>query len=218
MLAALSITGVVVGGWLLGWPGWVIPPAVVVVLLVAGLAAWPRTPVASRSGHTRTDVALGVVAVVVVGMTCLAAAIAPRGSTGPGAGPASLRDRASSATSAYLTVAPGASASDAVAARLRTLAPLLTGRALADLRSQGPDSALPGATATGSSQEVSVQSVGLATLRGDSARMMLFATVRVTVPTATPPASTASIARWVVMRRVDGTWRLADIYPVGPGG
>ncbi|MGZ8176795.1 hypothetical protein ACXVUM_02600 [Williamsia sp. SKLECPSW1] len=209
--AAATVGGLTVVGWVLGWPGWSVPPIAAASLLVVAVAGWPagrRSP--------RRDAALAGVAVAVL-VAALATTLAvPRAEPPPDTMP--LRQRAATAVTDYLTVTTGAADPGAVATRLRALTPMLTDRALDDLRSQGPDSALPGAVATGATQQITVQSVGLSRRDRDSARLLVYATARVTIPSAAPPVSVAPITRWAVMRRVDDTWRLADLYPVGPGG
>ncbi|MEH3157411.1 MAG: hypothetical protein PGN29_19740 [Gordonia paraffinivorans] len=206
--AALTVAGLVAVVGVLGVPGWVVPPAVVVGVVALAAAV-------VRTRRIVADAVLVGVAVVVLASTIVAAFVVPRSTTRDDA---ALRDRAQAAVAGYLTVPTGASSADAVAARLRALTPLLTDRALDDLRSQGPDAALPGAVATSGTQQAAVQSVGVAEVDGDSARVLVYAALRVTIPAVSPDPSVASIARWAVMRRVDGTWRLADLYPVGPGG
>lgn len=208
VIATLTVAGLAAVVGVLGVPGWVVPPAVVVGAV--GLAA-----AVMRTRRVAADVVLVGVAVVVLASTIVVALVVPRSTTRDDA---ALRDRAQAAVAGYLTVPPDATGADAVAARLRALTPLLTDRALDDLRSQGPDAALPGAVATSGSQEVAVQSVGVAEVDGDSARVLVYAALRVMIPAVSPDPSVVSTARWAVMRRVDGTWRLADLYPVGPGG
>ena len=209
-LAALAGLAAVV--FVLGTPGWIVPPAAAVaVLVVTLLVVGARSPALAR----RVDVATAVVAVVALSASIAAAVLVPR-STGRDDG--ALRDRTAAVVTAYLTVAPGAGAADAVAERLRTLTPMLTDSALADLRSQGPDSALPGAVATSATQQAVVQAVGVAAVDGDTARVLVYGALRVSIPSVAPDGSVAAIARWAVMRRVDGTWRLADLHPVGAGG
>ena len=213
VVAVAALAGLAAAVWVLGAPGWIVPPAVAVAVLVVGVAV---AGVRSAGRDRRADVALTGVAVVTLGAAIAVAVLVPR-STGRDDDGA-LRDRTAAVVTDYLTVAPGAGAADAVAERLRTLTPMLTDSALADLRSQGPDSALPGAVATSATQQAAVQAVGVADIEGDTARVLVYAALRVSIPGVAPDASVASTARWAVMRRVDGTWRLADLHPVGAGG
>ena len=134
VLAMATVLAVVAVLWVLGPPAWLVPPAValgiaVVVLVVVGVRAPGRAVDAALVGVA----AASLVAAIVV------AAVVPR-SVGPDDD--ALRGRTAQAVIGYLTVEPGAAEPAAVASRLRALAPLLTDRALADLRSQGPDAAL----------------------------------------------------------------------------
>lgn len=209
-LVALASVGAVL--WVLGVPGWSIPPAVALAVAVVCLAV-----VGVRSSRPGRVVDGGLVGVAAVTATA-AVVVALVGPRSGDADDAALRGRTAEAVAAYLTIGPGADDPAAVAARLRTLTPLLTDRALADLRSQGPDAALPSAVATSATQQAVVQSVGVAEKSGDTARLLVYAALRATIPRVSPDAATSSIARWAVMRRVEDTWRLADLYPVGPGG
>ncbi|WP_299571658.1 hypothetical protein [uncultured Williamsia sp.] len=213
VVAVAALAGLAAVVWVLGAPGWIIPPAVALVGLVVGLGL-----VATRSSGParRVDAALTGVAVVALAGAIAVAVLVPRpvGRDDDGA----LRERTAAVVTDYLTVAPGAGAAEAVAARLRALTPMLTDTALADLRSQGPDAALPGAVATSATQQAAVQAVGVAAVDGDTARVLVYGALRVSIPGVAPDGSVASIARWAVMRRVDGTWRLADLHPVGAGG
>jgi Mce-associated membrane protein len=212
VMAVVALAGVVTVLWVLGPPGWLVPPAVALGIAVVGLAVvvtpTPRPRRVVDLVLTGVAAAMSIAAIVVVLVT-------PR-DTGPD--DEGLRGRAVEAVTAYLTVPSGAAEPDAVAGRLRALTPMVTDRALADLRSQGPDAALPGAVSTDATQQVAVQAVGVAAHDGDTARLLVYGVVRVTIPRVSPEPASASIARWAVMRRVDGTWRLADLYPVGPGG
>ncbi|MEH3156170.1 MAG: hypothetical protein PGN29_12775 [Gordonia paraffinivorans] len=211
-VALVALAGLAAVVWVLGVPGWLIAPAVALAVVVVGL--WV---VGVRSAHPGrlADIALvGLAAATAIAAIVVALTVPRSAQTDD----ASLRGRTAEAVTAYLTIAPGADDPDAVATRLRTLTPLLTDRALADLRSQGPDAALAGAVATSATQQVVVQSVGVAERHRDSARLLVYAALRATIPRVSPDAATSPVARWAVMRRVDGTWRLADLYPVGPGG
>lgn len=213
VVTAVALAGLAAVVWVLGTPGWIVPPAVAAGALVVGLLV---VGVRSSGPTRRADIAITVVAVLASSAAIAVTVLVPRsvGRDDDGA----LRDRTAAVVTDYLTVAPGAGAADAVAERLRTLTPMLADGALADLRSQGPDSALPGAVATSATQQAVVQAVGVAAVDGDTARVLVYGALRVSIPGVAPDGSVASIARWAVMRRVDGTWRLADLHPVGAGG
>lgn len=130
-----------------------------------------------------------------------------------------IRRVASSALTALMTVTDG-EASDVPAVR-RQLADPLLGR----YDAVGVDVVLPGALAASVTMTVTVVGVAVSSYERDRARVLAFVDQVVTVPdasSATPaPGSTAPDGghtpseRWVVLSKVDGTWRMADLQTVG---
>lgn len=117
------------------------------------------------------------------------------------------------AVTAIMTFAPTDSAvtRDAAAAHL-------TGTLLLRYRTEGPDVVLPTATETGASMKVGVQGVGVHTYATDRAEVLVFADQTISIPGPSGAATgdgRTPVARWAIMRNVEGNWRLAALGAVG---
>ena len=160
-----------------------------------------------------------VVALLAVTTALVGASLRPaHDDTGPDR---TLLEATRSTMIALFAFTPADFAADPAARRAAQITPLLTGRLLTDYRSQGPNVALASAVETSASSSLAVTGVGVAPGSGtdrESRRLLVFATQTIDLPTATPSRATVPIARWVVMRRVDDRWRMADLYPVGVDG
>lgn len=125
---------------------------------------------------------------------------------------------AAAAVSALLTYSP-----DDPADRRQATDALLTDPLRLEYRNRGTNVVIPGVRA--SALSVTGEVVGAGLQEGDSerARVLVFADQRVTAGSGSPapgaasrpPAETTSIARWALMRKVDGNWLLSDLQPVG---
>lgn len=214
LLAVVTAGAAVTVVALLDWPGWSIAPLVVVVALslicLVTARGAPREPGRADAGMLALAAALTVA-------TTVTAVVGVGDDDRVDVDPA-----VTAAATATVTTLFGFGPSDFTASaaqrRSEMLAPRLTGRLLADYRSQGPNVVLPSAVESGASLETTVQAVGVGDVAPDTVRLLVFATEKITVPSASPPTSMVPIVRWAVMRRVGSTWRLADIYPAGIGG
>ncbi len=199
---------------MLDWPGWTYAPlGVVLAVSLTYLIAAPRRDL--RPG--RVDLAMVGLACVLTVATALTAVIGVGDPDRDAADP-SVATTASETVRELFTFGPSDYTAQAAARRQESLGPKLTGRLLADHRSQGPNVVLPAAVESGAAVSTTVQAIGVGDTSSDVVRLLVFATEQITVPTAVPPSSTVPIVRWAVMRRVENTWRLADIYPAGIGG
>ncbi|MGU3293483.1 hypothetical protein [Williamsia sp. M5A3_1d] len=216
VIAVAAIAGIGAALIVLGAPTWMWPPAVAVAL---GVAAHLWTGVAGRRPVDRRDAVVAGVAVVAVAATLAGASLR---TTHSDAGPdPTLLDTTRSTMTALFDFTPADFAADPAARRAGRIVPMLTGRLRDDYRSQGPNVALASAVETGASSSLTVTGVGVAPTAGGGGpdrRLLVFATQTIDIPTATPARATVPIARWVVMRRVDDSWRMADLYPVGVDG
>ncbi|MGW0037656.1 hypothetical protein [Gordonia sp. NPDC003376] len=120
---------------------------------------------------------------------------------------------ASDAVSALLTVT-GGRARDPAAVRAHLTEPLLT-----RYESQGADLVAPGAVAAGATASADVVGVGVSEYGPKRARLLVFVdqVIDVTEKPAggVPLTGHTPSAKWVVMARVDGTWLMSDLLPVG---
>ncbi|MFW0795527.1 hypothetical protein AAFP30_17080 [Gordonia sp. CPCC 205515] len=116
------------------------------------------------------------------------------------------------AITALMTFAP----TDDAATRTAVTAQL-TGPLLVRYRSEGPDVVLPTAVETGASMTVQVQGVGVDTYDTDRAEVLVFADQMIRVPgvSTSGDGERTPIARWALMRNVEGNWRLAALGAVG---
>ncbi|WP_328858635.1 hypothetical protein OG579_07550 [Williamsia herbipolensis] len=226
VICLAAVAGIVSALVVLGAPTWVWPPAVAVAL---GVLAHLWTGVVRRHPSDqgpidrvpvhRRDAVVAAVALVALATTLAGASLRP---TRDDAGPdPTLLGAARSTMTALFDFGPADFAADPATRRAARITPLLTGRLLADYRSQGPNVALASAVETGASSSIAVTGVGVApaaTTGGETMRLLVFATQTIDIPTASPSRATVPIARWVVMRRVGDGWRMADLYPVGVDG
>ncbi|MGJ0117739.1 hypothetical protein ACQ7HM_00905 [Williamsia sp. MIQD14] len=220
VIGVAAIAGIGAALVVLGAPTWAWPPAVAVALAVA---AQLGTVVVHRRPVDRRDAVVVAVALVAVTTTLVGASLRP-GQDDAGPDP-TLLDTTRSTMTALFDFVPADFAAAPAARRAAEITPLLTGRLLADYRSQGPNVALASAVETGASSSLAITGVGVAPTApdpddtdGQSMRLLVFATQMIEIPTAAPSRATVPIARWVVMRRVDDRWRMADLYPVGIDG
>ncbi|MBJ7290788.1 hypothetical protein [Williamsia sp.] len=205
--AAITVTA------LLDWPGWSIAPLVVVLALsLIQLVTVRRAP--RRPGR---DAGMLAVAAALTVATAVTAVVGVDDNDRDDVDP-TITATATATFRTLFTFGPSEYTAQAAQRRSEMLAPRLTGRLLADYRSQGPNVVLPSAVESGATVETTVQAVGVGEAQPDAVRLLVFATEKITVESATPPTSTVPIVRWAVMRRVGSTWRLADIYPAGIGG
>ncbi|KQR96102.1 hypothetical protein ASG12_17935 [Williamsia sp. Leaf354] len=220
-----AVAGIVSALVVLGAPTWVWPPAVAVALgvvahLWTGVVRWrasDQDPSDQGPVHRR-DAVVTAVALAALVTTLAGASLRPtRDDTGPDP---TLLDTTRSTMTALFDFTPADFAADPATRRAARITPLLTGRLLADYRSQGPNVALASAVETGAASSIAVTGVGVAptTTGGETVRLLVFATQTIDIPTAAPSRATVPIARWVVMRRVGDGWRMADLYPVGVEG
>ncbi len=136
---------------------------------------------------------------------------------------ADLERAATSAVTALMTFGgPHPPAPDEVRAHLSD--PLLT-----RYDAERADVVLPDSVAASAQMTVSVVGMAVGEFHADDARLLAFLDQTVTVPGesarvvgAGPPGAGAgaggehtSTEKWLVMRKVNGTWLLADVRPVG---
>ncbi len=206
--AALSTTA------LLHWPGWSLAP-VVVVLAAAPAYAVGVPKSTSRAG--RVDAAMVGLAAALAVVTAVTAVVGVDDTDRDDVA-ASLTATATETVRALFTFGPADYTAPAAQRRSEALTPRLTGRLLADYRSQGPDVVLPAAVESGAALQTTIEAIGVGDSGRGSVRLLVFATEKITVASADPPISMVSVVRWAVMRRVGSTWRLSDIYPAGISG
>ncbi|GAA1461055.1 hypothetical protein [Williamsia maris] len=214
LLAIVSAAAAISVAALLHWPGWSIAPLVVVLVLSLLYSVTAhRSP--RRPG--RADVGMLAVAAALTVATTVTAVVGVGDDDHHDVDPA-VTAAATATFRTLFTFAPADFTAQAAQRRSEMLAPRLTGRLLADYRSQGPNVVLPSAVESRATLETTVQAVGVGEVVPDAVRLLVFAIEKITVDSATPPTSMVPIVRWAVMRRVGSTWRLADIYPAGIGG
>ncbi|MDL9937889.1 hypothetical protein QSJ18_14135 [Gordonia sp. ABSL1-1] len=162
--------------------------------------------------------AIVVVAALVVAATAGYATHRPASTTD-----ASVRQSVLSASAAALTRLMNFSPRTAGRDTRATLAALTDPLAL-DYRSRGADVVLPGAIASGATVTARVVGVALHGQADGTAKVLAFIDQQVSVPespgadgsgSGAGESRPTSIARWAVMRNVDGKWLLADLQPVG---
>nr|KOY49075.1 hypothetical protein ISGA_12595 [Gordonia sp. NB41Y] len=126
---------------------------------------------------------------------------------------AAVSAAASEAVSALLTVT-GGRAQDPAAVRAHLTEPLLT-----RYESQGADLVAPGAVAAGATASAQVVGVGVHEYGPERARLLVFVdqVIDVTGKAAggVPLTGHAPSTKWVVMAKVNGTWLMSDLLPVG---
>ncbi|WP_052316415.1 hypothetical protein [Gordonia polyisoprenivorans] len=133
-----------------------------------------------------------------------------------GADRADLERAATSAVTALMTFGgEHPPAPDAVRAHLSD--PLLT-----RYDAERADLVLPDAVAASAQMTVNVVGMAVGEFHADDARLLTFLNQTVTVPDASAPGAGAGVGgehtsteKWLVMRKVNGTWLLADVRPVG---
>ena len=214
LLAVVVATAAVTVTALLDWPGWSIAPLVVVLALslirLGTVGGAPRRP-------GRADVWMLAAAAVLTVATAATAVIGVDDNHRDDVDP-TVTAAATATFRTLFTFGPSDFTAQAAQRRAELLTPRLTGRLLADYRSQGPNVVLPSAVESGATVQTAVQAVGVGEAEPDAVRLLVFATEKITVDSANPPTSTVPIVRWAVMRRVGNSWRLADVYPAGIGG
>ncbi|MFT4128421.1 MAG: hypothetical protein QM662_19600 [Gordonia sp. (in: high G+C Gram-positive bacteria)] len=159
----------------------------------------------------RRIVAAGAVIVVALVVAAAGWIGAVHSAPAPSAGDRTELERAAgAAVEALFTFAPGA---DPASVRTHLTDPLLTRYATV-----GADVVLPGAVAGQVTGAVQLVGIGVAEYADQRARVLVAINQELTsnpAGAATPEPEHTPSEKWVVMRKVDGIWLMADVAPVG---